>query len=234
MATDKTEPPILRIVGIGAISIGILVGLQFAFVSYFQQMYEAQATVDQAETLRRESYYRPMADTELQQRLSSVPGAMQAYASGARPELVTPRASTDNAALQGWGLMPRAVPVAPVVAPAAPAAEPAAVTAVAPLAPIQPAAAGAPGGPALAAPGAGTVPGAAAVGAPGATAVVPTPSHAPPGASATTVPLARDPAPTAGPRPPVPPVNPGARVAAPANRPAAPAAGATPPAAAPQ
>ncbi|MBL8600300.1 MAG: hypothetical protein JNK72_00095 [Myxococcales bacterium] len=122
MATDNTEPPVLRIVGIGIASMGILVGLQFAFTSYFQQMYDADTQRVQVDVLRRDSYRAAITPTELEQRLSTVRGAMDAFGRGDRPDAVTPRSSTDTAALAGWGLMPRTVPTPPPVAPVAPAA----------------------------------------------------------------------------------------------------------------
>lgn len=159
MATDKTEPPIKTILTVAAVSIATLVGLRFAFVSYFNSMYEAE---EHRVVLDVNSPILSRMRDESEQRLSQgrptpITQAIQQFAGSARPGAVEPRPSTDIAPLQGWMQSPREVPVAPaptqpvqaaqlpgspqVVAPsvdvtAAPSAAPAAAPSAAPAAPL--------------------------------------------------------------------------------------------------
>lgn len=152
MATDRTEPPIGRIVGITLLSLGTLVALRFGFQSYFLQRYERR---QQEVVLGQQSALLATARSEAAQRLSGINAAMDAVAGSNRPSAVTPAPSTDTAALQGWGMLPRPVPVAPAPAPApAPTPDPAAAPAV----PAPAAAAPAPAVPAPAAAPAPAVP----------------------------------------------------------------------------
>jgi hypothetical protein len=120
MATDKTEPPTLRIIGIGLGCIATLVGLQFAFTSYFQQMYGEQATTNQATTLRRDQRLYGSLVTRVEGHDRAVAQAMESFAGagGQRPTAIATEASTDTAALAGWALMPRVVPTPPPPPPA--------------------------------------------------------------------------------------------------------------------
>lgn len=154
MATDKTEPPTLRIIGIGLGCIATLVGLQFAFTSYFQQMYDEQATLNQSNTLIRDrrSFGTFVTRVEGHERATSQAIEALVGAGVERPAAIATRASTDTTALSGWGLMPRVVPPvpppppppapAPAVAPDAAPAVPAVPGGTAPVPP--PAAAAAP------------------------------------------------------------------------------------------
>ncbi|MEZ4394955.1 MAG: hypothetical protein R3A48_28090 [Polyangiales bacterium] len=107
MATDHTEPPIKRIIGITLISVGTLVGLRFAFQSYFIQNYEKR---EHDAVLAVSSDLLTNARRESQQRLTGISAAMDQVAGSSRPASITPAASVDQAAMQGWGLLPRAVP----------------------------------------------------------------------------------------------------------------------------
>jgi len=188
MATDRTEPPIGRIVGITLLSLGTLISLRFAFQSYFIQNYELR---QQEVVLGQPASTLAAARADAQQKLGGLNAAMDAIA-GARPASITPAPSTDIAARQGWGLAPRpyTAPPAPVAAPPA-APVPAPTAAAIPGAPVAPAA-GAP----VAAPPAAAVP---VVAAPAAAA--------PPVAAAHPAPAA----PTAqAPHVPAPAVAPGA------------------------
>jgi len=123
MATDRTEPPIGRIVGITLLSLGTLVALRFGFQSYFLQRYERR---QQEVVLGQQSALLATARSEAAQRLSGINAAMDAVAGSNRPSVVTPAPSTDTAALQGWGMLPRPVPATPAPAPApAPTPDPA-------------------------------------------------------------------------------------------------------------
>lgn len=133
MATDKTEPPTLRIIGIGLGCIATLVGLQFAFTSYFQQMYDEQATLNQSNTLIRDrrSFGTFVTRVEGHERATSQAIEALVGAGVERPAAIATRASTDTTALSGWGLMPRVVPPVPPPPPApAPAVAPDAAPAV--------------------------------------------------------------------------------------------------------
>lgn len=170
MATDHTEPPIKRIIGITLLSVGTLVGLRFAFQSYYLMNYEAR---------QREVIYGVTADTlvtaqtEARAKLSGINQAMETAASSSRPGSISPTGAPDTAARIGWGLMPTGY--TPPPAPVAPAA---------PAAPVDPAAAPAvPGAPAAAVPAAApavVAPAAAApAAAPAAAAAVLAPAAAP-------------------------------------------------------
>ncbi len=164
MATDKTEPPTLRIVLIGLGSIATLVGLQFVFTAYFQQMYAAQAAVNQTGTLERDARLYGASLTRPEGHSRAVSQAMESLAAnpGQRPAALATAPSTDTAALVGWALMPRAVPASPPPPPAPPPAVP--LPAEVPT--LDPAAVPGPlGAPTHAAPGAPT-PGAAPAPAP--------------------------------------------------------------------
>lgn len=169
MATDHTEPPIKRIIGITLLSVGTLVGLRFAFQSYYLMNYEAR---------QREVIYGVTADTlvtaqrEARAKLSGINQAMDTAASSNRPAAISPTGAPDTAARIGWGLLPTGYtpPPAPAAPPAAPTApvDPAAAPGAAPAAP----AAAAPGAaPAVAAPAAPAAPAVAAPAAPAAPAV---------------------------------------------------------------
>ncbi len=95
MATDKTEPPTLRIIGIGLGCIATLVGLQFAFTSYFQQMYGEQATTNQATTLRRDQRLYGSLVTRVEGHDRAIAQAMESFVgagvSARRPSRRRPR-----------------------------------------------------------------------------------------------------------------------------------------------
>lgn len=181
MATDHTEPPIKRIIGITLLSVGTLVGLRFAFQSYYLQNYEAR---------QREVIYGVTSDTlvtaqrEARAKLGGINQAMDTAASSNRPSAISPTGAPDTAARVGWGLMPTGytpppAPAAPPPAPAAPAdpaAAPAAAPAVAPGAAVAPAAA--PAAPGAAAPAA-AVPAAAVPAAAPAAPAAAAPAAAP-------------------------------------------------------
>lgn len=187
MATDKTEPPTLRIIGIGLGCIATLVGLQFAFTSYFQQMYGEQATTNQTATLRRDQSRFGSLVTRVEGHNRAVAQAMEALTgSGAqRPSAIATEASTDTAALAGWALMPRVVPTPPPPPPppAAPVPEAAPDANAAPgAAPGAVAPAAATAAPLAAAPAAPAAPVAAAPAHAPAAAAAPVPSPAAPAA----------------------------------------------------
>ena len=98
MATDRTEPPIKRIIGITLISVGTLVGLRFAFQSYYLQNYEAR---------QQEVIYGVTADTlvtaqrEARAKLNGLGPAMDTAASSNRPSSIAPTGAPDTAARVG-------------------------------------------------------------------------------------------------------------------------------------
>ncbi len=172
MAVDKTEPPIKVILTVSALSLGTLVTLRVLFVSYFNTQYEAHATRQIDAMMQQGSYIATTAGVrgEEARRLTGLPAAMAAVSRGERPGTISPTASTDVAALQGWTLLQREVPRPP------PAPAPAVV---------EPAAAAVPVVPGALAP-AGAVPPAAPVAAP---APVPAPAAAHPAAAPAAAPM---------------------------------------------
>jgi hypothetical protein len=164
MATDKTEVPVRSVIGIGLLSIGLIVAVHQSIWGYYYSMYGDE---QQRKSLGVASGLLERERSEEAARLSNVSQAMQQVAASVgtaqRPAAITPRASTDLQALQGWGQRPRVVPNpppaqgdppagadtnAPAAAPTAPAAAPTALVAptaaaVAPAhpAPVAPAAA---------------------------------------------------------------------------------------------
>lgn len=125
MATDKTQPPIGRIIGVGALSIGILVGLQFVLNSYFITMYEFE---EHRSVLGRPSELLQRKRSEDDEHLRSgrpmpIEQAVAAVARGERPSAIEPRPSSEYEAMRGWSLMPRRFDPTPIAGPgqAAPA-----------------------------------------------------------------------------------------------------------------
>jgi hypothetical protein len=139
MATDRTDPRVGLIVRIGVLSIGMLLLIHAALVSYFDRMARAE-TYRKVGSLKPEALLSMRADER--QRLASGPmpieKSMQTMAAkgrmGMAPELA-PSASKDVGPLQGWSQMPSEVPptmLAPdpsSAAPASPSAAPSASSA---------------------------------------------------------------------------------------------------------
>lgn len=145
MATDKTEVPVKTIIGIGLLTIGLVVAVHQSIWGYYYATYGEE---QQNKVLGVQSGLLTRQRTEETARLSDINQAMQQVAasvgSAQRPAAITPHPSTDLQALQGWGLRPRVVPNPPPAqgdtpagadtsAPAAPAA-PAVPAAAAPSA----------------------------------------------------------------------------------------------------
>lgn len=131
MAVDKTEPPIKVILGFAGLSLGTLVTLRVLFVSYFNEQYDNHAHLQIEAMMQHGS---PIATAtkvreEETRRLSGLQAAMATVSRGERPGSISPQASTDVAALQGWTLLQREVP-RPPPAPAPAVVEPVAVPAV--------------------------------------------------------------------------------------------------------
>ncbi len=159
MATDKTEVPVGTVVGIGLLTIGLLVGVHEGIQGYYHSMYGDE---QQRKVLGVNSGLLERERTEETARLANISQAMQTVATSvgtaARPGEITPRPSTDLQARHGWQLRPRVVPNPPPAQGDAPAG--------ADTTPV-PAAAPAAAAPAAAAP-------ATAANAPAAHAVAPT------------------------------------------------------------
>lgn len=115
MATDKTDVSNKMVIAVALLSIGTLIGLRFALTDYFNRSYaEREQTVNFA-------HASPLLEREnaaTNARLSGIAAAMSAVASGQRPEAIAIRPGPqDNAALQGWTLLPHALPAHPAAAP---------------------------------------------------------------------------------------------------------------------
>lgn len=150
MATDKTEVPVGKVVGIGLLTLGTLVAVHYSITSYFYSMYGAE---DQRKVLAVESRLLQRTREDEARRLANVDQAMQQVAgsagTGVRPAAITPQPSNDLQALQGWQQRPRVVPNPPPARGDLPAGaeRPAAPTTGAPTTPAPgPAAPGAPVG----------------------------------------------------------------------------------------
>jgi len=147
MAVDKTEPPIKVILTVAALSLGTLVALRVLFVSYFNDQYETQ-TNRQIDAMMQQGSSVATAtrvNEEEARRLTALPAAIAAVSRGARPGSISPTASTDVAALQGWTLLQREVPrpppaPVPTVVEPAPVAVPVVPGALAPAVAAPPAA----------------------------------------------------------------------------------------------
>lgn len=176
MATDKTEVPVGTVVGIGLLTIGLLVGVHEGIQGYYHSMYGDE---QQRKVLGVNSGLLERERTEETARLANINQAMQTVATSvgtaARPGEITPRPSTDLQALQGWQLRPRVVPnpppaqgdtpagadTTPAPATAAPAAAPVAAANAPAAQAVAPTAAVAHVAPAAAHPAAPTTAGAA-------------------------------------------------------------------------
>ena len=122
MATDKTDVPVGTVVGIGLLTIGLLVGVHEGIQGYYHSMYGDE---QQRKVLGVQSGLLERERTEETARLANINQAMQTVATSvgtaARPGEITPRPSTDLQALQGWQLRPRVVPNPPPAQGDAPA-----------------------------------------------------------------------------------------------------------------
>lgn len=142
MATDKTEVPVRSVIGIGLLSIGLIVAVHQSIWGYYYSMYGDE---QQRKSLGVASGLLERERTEEAARLSNVNQAMQQVAASVgtaqRPAAITPRSSTDLQALQGWGQRPRVVPNPPPAQGDLPAGADTNAPAAAPTPPAAPAAA---------------------------------------------------------------------------------------------
>ncbi|MBI5512418.1 MAG: hypothetical protein HY909_01540 [Deltaproteobacteria bacterium] len=130
MATDRTEPPIGRIIVLAGLSLGTLLALQYLFHSYFTIMYERdqRAKVFEAPTDQLDH-----ARAREAQALARLEPALRTVASGGRPRAIAPEPSTTYDPMVGWSLLHRDfTPPAPPAPPAPPPAEVAPPAAAAP------------------------------------------------------------------------------------------------------
>jgi hypothetical protein len=157
MATDRTEPPIGRIIVLAGLSLGTLLALQYLFHSYFTIMYERDQL---AKVMMAPTDQLDHARAREAEALARLEPALRAVASGGRPRAIAPEPSTTYDPMHGWSLLHRDfTPPAPPPAPEPPVAL---LGGVAPESAAAPTAAGPTAAPATAptAPMAGTASGA--------------------------------------------------------------------------
>jgi len=121
MATEKSEPKYPVIVGLAVFVITALLGIRLLLQQYYIAMYEDE---QQRKYLGAPHARVTRARAEWNEHLRSgdhpIERAMQDFASGSRPNVITIRPSTDIAPLQGWAAKPTGFvphPPEPVVEP---------------------------------------------------------------------------------------------------------------------
>lgn len=127
MAYDKQEPRTNLIVGFTAISVVVLVALDFVFRSYFHWMLEADLAAKQARGGAPQLVeLRAREQRDLQAGSVPIERAVDAYAErgrAANPALA-PQASADNGALTGWTKAPKSLALRPPPPPPPPPVDP--------------------------------------------------------------------------------------------------------------
>lgn len=107
MATDKSEPRIGLIVGIGLLSIVTLVGLRVLLQSYFITVTEDEQRAKVfGQPARQVQHLREAEQQQLAGGPMPIDRAVRALGEGARPAGISPQPSTDWGALQGWTQRP--------------------------------------------------------------------------------------------------------------------------------
>jgi hypothetical protein len=111
MAYDRNEPKTTLITGLSVFVVILVVLVRYGLVSYFNIMHDQEAQVKVA---TRGIWQLAEMRAEAAQRLSGgampIDQAMAAVSQGQRPAAVSPRPSTDTAAMTGWMLMTRPLP----------------------------------------------------------------------------------------------------------------------------
>lgn len=114
MATDNTDVPVGKVIGIGLLTLGILVAVHEGIWGYYYSMYGEE---QQRKVLGVPSGMLQRERADEQQRLATIDQAMHQVAASIgtaqRPPAIAPQPSTDLQALQGWQLRPRVVPNPP-------------------------------------------------------------------------------------------------------------------------
>ncbi|MFO0558597.1 MAG: hypothetical protein U0269_11315 [Polyangiales bacterium] len=111
MAYDRNEPKTTLITGLSVFVVVLVVLVRYAIMSYFNIMHDQE---EQVKIATRGIWQLTEMRASAAQRLSGgampIDQAMAAVSQGQRPAAVSPRPSTDTAAMTGWMQMTRALP----------------------------------------------------------------------------------------------------------------------------
>lgn len=111
MAYDRNEPKTTLITGLSVFVVILVVLVRYAMMSYFNIMHDQE---EQLKIATRGIWQLTEMRASAAQRLSGgampIDQAMAAVSQGQRPAAVSPRPSTDTAAMTGWMQMTRALP----------------------------------------------------------------------------------------------------------------------------
>jgi hypothetical protein len=111
MAYDRNEPKTTLITGLSVFVVILVVLVRYALMSYFNIMHDQE---EQVKIATRGIWQLTEMRASAAQRLSGgampIDQAMAAVSQGQRPAAISPRASTDTAAMTGWMQMTRQLP----------------------------------------------------------------------------------------------------------------------------
>lgn len=111
MAYDRNEPKTTLITGLSVFVVILVVLVRYAMLSYFNIMHDQE---EQVKIATRGIWQLTEMRASAAQRLSGgampIDQAMAAVSQGQRPAAVSPRPSTDTAAMTGWMQMTQALP----------------------------------------------------------------------------------------------------------------------------
>lgn len=111
MAYDKNEPKTALITGLSVFVVVSVVLVRYAVLSYFNIMHDQEESVKIASRgIWQLSEMRASAAQRLSGGAMPIDQAMAAVAQGQRPAAVSPRASSDTAAMTGWMQMTQPLP----------------------------------------------------------------------------------------------------------------------------
>jgi hypothetical protein len=111
MAYDKNEPKTALITGLSVFVVVSVVLVRYAVLSYFNIMHDQEESVKIASRgIWQLSEMRASAAQRLSGGAMPIDQAMAAVSQGQRPAAVSPRASSDTAAMTGWMQMAQPMP----------------------------------------------------------------------------------------------------------------------------
>jgi hypothetical protein len=111
MAYDKNEPKTALITGLSVFVVISVVLVRYAVLSYFNIMHDQEESVKIASRgIWQLTEMRASAAQRLSGGAMPIDQAMAAVAQGQRPAAVSPRASSDTAAMTGWMQMTQPMP----------------------------------------------------------------------------------------------------------------------------
>lgn len=111
MAYDKNEPKTGLITGISVFTVVLVVLVRYGMLSYFNILHDQEEAVKIATRgIWQVQELRASAAQRLSGGAMPIDQAMAAVAQGQRPAAVSPRASSDTAAMTGWMQMSHPLP----------------------------------------------------------------------------------------------------------------------------